>query len=56
MAEDLTLNGKSINRKSVVKSSKIIAGNLFLIPKFSLVYPIIKDFPAVKTGVLYFLL
>nr|DAQ62120.1 MAG TPA: hypothetical protein [Crassvirales sp.] len=51
IAEDFILNGKSTKRESVVKSSKIITGRLSHIPSVSFVYPIIKDFPAVKTGV-----
>ena len=51
IADDLTLKGKSINREAVVKSSKIIQGNLLYTPSVSLVYPIVKDLPAVSTGV-----
>ena len=53
MAEDFTLKGKSTNFESVVKSSKIITGKSVKIPSDSFVWPIIKDFPAVKTGILY---
>ena len=37
IAEDLTLNGKSTNLDSVVKSSNIIQGKLSYIPDNSLV-------------------
>ena len=53
MADDLTLNGTSTNLESVVKSSNIIQGRLLKTPLDSLVLPIINDFPAVNTGVLY---
>ena len=53
IAEDFTLKGKSTNFVSVVKSSKIITGTSVKTPSDSFVYPIINDFPAVKTGVLY---
>ncbi|HBN00356.1 MAG TPA: hypothetical protein DD384_03885 [Firmicutes bacterium] len=53
IADDFTLNGKSTYLLSVVKSSKMITGKSFFIPVVSFVYPIINDFPAVKTGVLY---
>ena len=43
MADDFTLNEKLTSLESVVKSSKIMQGNLEYIPSISLVYPIIKD-------------
>ena len=52
IAEDFTLNGKSTYLESVVKSSKIMVGNLLYIPVVSFVYPRINDFPGVRTGVL----
>ena len=55
IAEDLTLKLKSTYFDSVVKSSNIIVGILVNIPSVSLVYPNIKDFPGVSTGVLYLL-
>ena len=51
IAEDFTLNGKSTYFESVVKSSKIMHGKLEYIPLVSFVCPIMKDFPAVNTGV-----
>ena len=51
MADDFTLKGKSTNFESVVKSSKMIQGKLEYIPSTSLVYPMMKDLPAVKTGI-----
>ena len=52
IADDLALNGKFTNLFAVVKSSKIITGRLFSnTPSVSFVYPKIKVFPAVKTGV-----
>ena len=53
IADDFTLNGKSTYLESVVKSSKIITGRLLHTPNSSFVLPIIKDFPAVRTGTLY---
>ena len=53
IADDFTLNGKSTNLESVVKSSNIIQGRLLKILLVSLVLPIINDLPAVNTGVLY---
>lgn len=53
IAEDFTLKGKSTNFESVVKSSKMITGKFEKTPSDSFVYPIMKDFPAVKTGILY---
>ena len=52
IADDLALNGKFTNLFAVVKSSKIITGRLFSnTPSVSFVYPKIKVFPAVKTGI-----
>ncbi len=51
MADDFTLKGKFTSFESVVKSSKMMQGNLEYIPSTSLVYPMMNDLPAVKTGI-----
>ena len=53
IAEDFTLKGKPTSFESVVKSSKMMQGRLEYTPFTSLVYPMIKDLPAVKTGIWY---
>ena len=52
IAEDFTLNLKFTYCEAVVKSSKIITGNLSKIPSISFVYPSMNVLPAVRTGVL----